>query len=50
MSEALVMPMKATATRNDAADMRILAQVEKWMATIREINREQQQNEVKFRA
>jgi hypothetical protein len=28
--------------RNRAADLRMLAEVEKWMATIREINREQQ--------
>jgi len=28
--------------RNGAADLRMLAQVEKWMATIREISREQQ--------
>jgi hypothetical protein len=26
----------------DAADLRMLAQVEQWMATIREISREQQ--------
>ena len=29
-------------TRNGASDLRMLAQVEKWMATIREIHREQQ--------
>jgi hypothetical protein len=31
----------SSSTRNGASDLRMLAEVEKWMATIREINREQ---------
>jgi hypothetical protein len=31
----------STSTRNGSSDLRMIAQVEKWMATIREINREQ---------
>jgi hypothetical protein len=40
MSEAHDKPTKPAATRGTAADTRILAQVEKWMAVIREIKRE----------
>jgi hypothetical protein len=40
MSEAHDKPTKSAATRGTAADTRILAQVEKWMAVIREIKRE----------
>jgi len=32
----------SSSIRNGASDLRMLAEVEKWMATIREINREQQ--------
>jgi hypothetical protein len=32
----------SSSTRSGASDLRMLAEVEKWMATIREINREQQ--------
>jgi hypothetical protein len=46
MSESLVTAAKSlpvsTTMRNGAADLRMLAQVEKWMAAIREMNREQQ--------
>jgi hypothetical protein len=31
----------SNSTRSGASDLRMLAEVEKWMATIREINREQ---------
>ena len=40
MSETHDQPAKPVATRGSAADTRILAQVEKWMAVIREIKRE----------
>jgi hypothetical protein len=40
MSETLAAPTKLTAPRGNAADMRVLAQVEKWMAVIREIKQE----------
>ncbi len=40
MSDILATPTKPTASRKAAADLRALAQVEKWMATIREISRE----------
>ncbi|HEY2244128.1 MAG TPA: hypothetical protein VGH47_07895 [Xanthobacteraceae bacterium] len=48
MSESMVTTVKsATVAAHDsmhagASDLRMLAQVEKWMAMIREINREQQ--------
>jgi hypothetical protein len=46
MSESIANTAKSTpassSMRNRAADLRMLAEVEKWMATIREINREQQ--------
>lgn len=45
MSENLVTPLESIQsihTRNGASDLRMLAQVEKWMAAIREIAREQQ--------
>ena len=35
-------PVPQNAAHTGAADLRMLAQVEKWMAMIREINREQQ--------
>jgi hypothetical protein len=46
MSESIANTAKSvpvsSSTRNRASDLRMLAEVEKWMATIREINREQQ--------
>ena len=44
MSESMVTTTKPahSSTHAGASDLRMLAQVEKWMATIREINREQQ--------
>jgi hypothetical protein len=44
MSESIANSSKSAlgSMRNGASDLRMLAQVEKWMATIREINREQQ--------
>jgi hypothetical protein len=41
MSESLDKPTKFVATRGSAAtDTRVFAQVEKWLAVIREIKRE----------
>jgi len=40
MSETLDKPTKSISTRGSAVDTRVLAQVEKWMAVIREIKRE----------
>ena len=46
MSESVAAKANAapysSATCSGASDLRMLAEVEKWMATIREINREQQ--------
>ena len=42
MSESLITSAKSFASRYGVSDLRMLAQVEKWMATIREISREQQ--------
>ena len=42
MSGNLAMPTKPESTRGGPADLHMLAYVEKWMATIREIKREQQ--------
>jgi hypothetical protein len=44
MSEAVTAQPKPTSTRGAAGDGRVLAQVEKWMAMIREISREQVKN------
>jgi len=44
MSENLAAPMKSAATRSSADDTRVLAQVEKWMALIRELKQEQAKN------
>jgi len=41
MSESLTTSANFIASRNGAYDSRMLAQVEKWLAMIREINREQ---------
>jgi hypothetical protein len=40
MSETHEKPTKSATTRGSAADTRILAQVEKWLAVIRDIKRE----------
>ncbi len=40
MSETLATPTKSAAPRGSAAETRVLAQVEKWMAVIREIKQE----------
>lgn len=42
MSEAAYTPPKSHSNRGDSADQRAFAQVEKWMAIIREISRERQ--------
>ncbi len=44
MSDNLAAPMKSAATRSCADDTRVLAQVEKWMALIRELKQEQAKN------
>jgi len=44
MPESLAVPTKSAATRSGAADTRVLAQVEKWMAVIREIKQEHAKN------
>ena len=41
MSESLTTSANFIASHNGVSDLRMLAQVEKWMAMIREINREQ---------
>ncbi len=43
MSETLAMP-RPPAPRVNAADTRVLAQIEKWMAVIREIKQESARN------
>ena len=40
MSDNLAAPMKAASTGGSATDTRVLAQVEKWMALIREIKQQ----------
>jgi hypothetical protein len=40
-AKANAAPISSSA-RSGASDLRMLAEVEKWMATIRELNREQQ--------
>jgi hypothetical protein len=50
MSESLAPLAKQAPSRTGAADLQMLAQVEKWMAMIRELNREQPQDEPKYRA
>jgi len=42
MSEAAAMRSKPIAMRGNSADKQVLAQVEKWMAMIRELSRERQ--------
>jgi hypothetical protein len=41
MSETVTTQPKPKASRDGSADGRVLAEVEKWMAMIREISREQ---------
>ncbi len=42
MSETLNTQTRSKPARSGSADLQMMAQVEKWMATIREISREQQ--------
>ena len=49
MSETLNTQTRPQPARGGSADKQTLAQVEKWMAVIREISREQQ-DEIKVRA
>jgi hypothetical protein len=44
MSESLDKPTNSVSTRGSAVDTRVIAQVEKWMAVIREIKREPAKN------
>ena len=44
MSETVTTQPKPKTDRDGSADGRVLAQVEKWMAMIREISREQAKN------
>lgn len=44
MSDNLAAPVKSAAPRSSTIDTRILAQVEKWMALIREIKQEPAKN------
>jgi hypothetical protein len=44
MSETVTTQPKPKASRGGSADGRVLAEVEKWMAMIREISREQAKN------
>jgi hypothetical protein len=44
MSGTIDTQTKAAAVRGSTADIRILAQVEKWMAVIREIKQESARN------
>jgi hypothetical protein len=47
MSDNPAVPMKSAAPRSTTADTRILTQVEKWMALIREIKQERVKELVK---
>jgi hypothetical protein len=49
MSQTLTSQTRSKPARSGSADLQMLAQVEKWMAMIREISREQQ-DEIKVRA
>ena len=44
MSESLNAQTKPASTRGSSGDQRVLCLVEKWLETIREINREQAKN------
>jgi hypothetical protein len=48
MSDTLAVPTKSLLARNGTADGQVFAQVEKWMAAIRDINDEPQQSEAEF--
>jgi hypothetical protein len=41
MSEAVTPPQKPQSTRSGSADKEVFAQVERWMAVIREISHDQ---------
>ena len=41
MSQSFAAPIKPAAERTSSTDRKILAQVEKWLETIRELAREQ---------
>jgi hypothetical protein len=47
MSETVTTQQKPKTTRNGSDDGRALAQVERWMETIREVSREQIKEDVK---
>jgi hypothetical protein len=49
MSETLAPTLKISPARNGTSDGQVFAQVEKWMAAIRDFNSEQQQGETTFR-
>ena len=49
MSESLAAPMKNAPTHNGTSDGQVFAQVERWMAAIRDINGEPQKGETTFR-
>jgi len=44
MAETAATPTKSTAPRGSAADTRAIAQIEKWMAVIRELKQERATN------
>ena len=46
MSETVTTQQKQKTTRNGSDDGRVLAQVEKWIETIREVSREQAKEDV----
>jgi hypothetical protein len=47
MSDTVTTQQKPKTTRNGSDDGRVLAQVEKWIETIREVSREQAKEDVK---
>ena len=49
MSETLATSTKTSFVYDDASDLLMLAQVEKWMATIRELSREQRESSFRVR-
>jgi hypothetical protein len=49
MSDTLAAPTKSSPARYGTSDGQVFAQVEKWMAAIRDINGEPQQGETTFR-
>ena len=44
MSETLATSTKTSFVYDDASDLLMLAQVERWMATIRDLNRQQSES------